>query len=205
MAAILDWATALVPIVIRQSYLTPGEVSWHFLERYFPDTAAVWANEALAVALLSAACWLLLLLIGLRLIRSLVATLLETILGIRYVVEERMRDLRTRLLCLSRRLDWSRRSGGSFHEEIELDDIDLRVLDHGAALAPGFSISVPDLSRRLGKRPSIVERSLHKLHSYKLVDTTLGSTDGYGNYRLTESGAWYLSACRRESIGGQPA
>ncbi|MDX1481367.1 MAG: hypothetical protein R3315_06820 [Woeseiaceae bacterium] len=210
MAATLHWTTALVPIVIRQSFLTPGEVSWRFIDRHFPDAAAAlaapaWADEALAVTLLSGASWLLLLLVGLRLIRWLVTIVLETLLTIRYLVEERLRDLRIRLLCLSRRLDWNRRRGDSFHEEIELDDIDLCVLDHGATLAPGFSISVPELSRQLGKRPSIVERSLHKLHSYKLVDTTLGSTDGYGNYRLTDSGAWYLSACKRESIGGQPA
>jgi DNA-binding PadR family transcriptional regulator len=53
-------------------------------------------------------------------------------------------------------------------------------------------------------RPAQVQRSLDKLRKYELVDSVIGSTDGFDNYRLTESGAFFLADWQRRGKGGQP-
>ena len=70
----------------------------------------------------------------------------------------------------------------------DFDDLDLTVLRTGATLPPGLLLSAPELAGQLTKRPAQVQRSLDKLRKYKLVDNVIGDTDGFDNYRLTESG-----------------
>ena len=211
MATTLAWANALVPLTLRQWYLKPGELGLRAIDRVIPETAAAltapaWASEALLVCSLSAACWLLALILTAQALRRLARITVRTGLSLRFRTQNRMRELRTRVLCMTKRIAWRRQTCGTWHEEIELDELDIAVLDHGATLAPGHTISVPDLCRRLGVRPSVAERSLHKLHSYELVDAALGSTDGFGNFTLTRSGAWFLGTCDRDaSVPGREA
>jgi len=72
------------------------------------------------------------------------------------------------------------------------------------ALAPGFALSAPELAGQLTMRPAQVQRSLDKLRKYELVDSLIGSTDGFDNYRLTQSGAFFLADWQRRENGGQP-
>ncbi len=88
--------------------------------------------------------------------------------------------------------------------EVELDALDIAVLNSGMTLSPGLALTAPELSGQLTKRPAQVQRSLDKLRNYGLVDDTIGTTDGFDNYRLTRSGAYLLSMWQRKGNGGQP-
>ena len=87
--------------------------------------------------------------------------------------------------------------------EVEFDDLDIAVLNSGSTLRPGLALTAAELSGQLTKRPAQVQQSLDKLRKYGLVDDTIGTTDGFDNYRLTRSGAYLLAMWQRKGNGGQ--
>ncbi len=85
---------------------------------------------------------------------------------------------------------------------MKFDDLDLAVLRNSAAAGGGFVISAPDLAEQLTMRPAQAQRRLDKLRNYRMVDVVIGSTDGFDNYRLTQSGAAFLAMLQRRGNGG---
>jgi RIO-like serine/threonine protein kinase len=81
---------------------------------------------------------------------------------------------------------------------IEFDDIDLAVLRTASAQGPGFALSAPELAEKFTMRPAQVQRSLDRLRQNKMLDSVIGSTDGYDNYRLTDSGFAFLAMLQRQ-------
>ena len=84
---------------------------------------------------------------------------------------------------------------------VEFDDLDLAVLRSASAQGPGFALSAPELAEKFRLRPAQVQRSLEKLSHNKMLDYVLGSTDGFDNYRLTDSGAAFFAMCQRQETG----
>lgn len=80
---------------------------------------------------------------------------------------------------------------------VDFDDLDLAVLHSAAARGPGFTTSAPELAEQLTYRPTQIQRSLNKLSKNKLLDGVIGSTDGFDNYRLSESGSHFVATLRR--------
>jgi len=72
---------------------------------------------------------------------------------------------------------------------IEFDDIDLAVLRSAAARGPGFTTSAPEIAEQLTLRPAQVEKSLVKLRHNHMLENTIGSTDGFDNYRVSQMGS----------------
>jgi DNA-binding MarR family transcriptional regulator len=116
-----------------------------------------------------------------------------------------IRSVKTKLVCMWLKL-FPRRAPGRADTitEVQFDDLDLAVLHAGAALAPGLALSASELAGQLTMRPALVQRSLDRLRKYELVDYGTGSADGIDNYRLTQSGAFFLAAWQRRGNGGQP-
>jgi hypothetical protein len=79
----------------------------------------------------------------------------------------------------------------------EFSSTDLSILGAAARLAAGFSTSAPELADLLGLRPVEIQKSLEKLYRNKLLDTTLGSTDGFDNYVISTSGAVLMAMMSR--------
>ncbi|MDH3578771.1 MAG: hypothetical protein OEO71_13260, partial [Gammaproteobacteria bacterium] len=104
-----------------------------------------------------------------------------------------------RLLHGLRRLVPQRTRGDIAAPKVDFDDLDLAVLHSAAARGPGFTTSAPELAERLTYRPTQIQRSLNKLSRNKLLDGVIGSTDGFDNYRLSESGSHYVMMLRRNS------
>ncbi len=72
---------------------------------------------------------------------------------------------------------------------VDFSAVDVAVLTATATLKPGFAVSAPELAERLQRRPGEIQQSLEKLYRIKLLDVTLGSTDGFDNYVISTSGA----------------
>ncbi len=114
------------------------------------------------------------------------------------------RRLKTFLVCQLLKLDRRRLLSRPVSiPEVEFDDLDIAVLNSGSTLRPGLALTAAELSGQLTKRPAQVQRSLDKLRKYGLVDDTIGTTDGFDNYRLTRSGAYLLAMWQRKGNGGQ--
>ena len=77
--------------------------------------------------------------------------------------------------------------------KLSLNRLDLMVLKLAKAAGPGFALSAPELSDRMNLRPAQIQECLDKLSQNDLLDFTRGTTDGYENYRLNETGAYILT------------
>ena len=84
---------------------------------------------------------------------------------------------------------------------IEFDDLDLAVLRSATMQGAGFAMSAPELAEQFRMRPAQVQRSLNKLSKNKMLAYVIGSTDGFDNYRLTDSGAAFFSMWERQNTG----
>ena len=112
----------------------------------------------------------------------------------------RFRSLKARIVYRLRQLVPAEEPGIAVSmPENDFDDLDLTVLRTGATPPPGLLLSASELAGQLTKRPAQVQRSLDKLRKYKLVDNVIGKTDGFDNYRLTESGVHLAASWLREA------
>lgn len=113
-----------------------------------------------------------------------------------------MRNFKTKLVCGLRRL-LPRRGARSANASpmVEFDDLDLALLRYASARGPAFALSAPELADQIGMRPAQVQRSLEKLNKNKMLDYGTGSTDGFENYRLTDSGATFVAMWQRQQSG----
>ena len=60
-------------------------------------------------------------------------------------------------------------------------------------------MSAPELAEKFSRRPAQVQRSLDKLFRSRMLDSAIGSTDGFDNYRLTDSGAEFIAMWQRQT------
>jgi hypothetical protein len=84
---------------------------------------------------------------------------------------------------------------------VEFDDIDLAVLRAAAARGPGFTTSAPEIAEQLTLRPAQIQRSLEKLSHNKMLENTIGSTDGFDNYRVSQMGSAFALNWSRQRAG----
>jgi hypothetical protein len=156
---------------------------------------------------LSLLTWLLLVVVAWKLVRLLqnVARIVNAaIRTICFRTSNGIRSVKTKLVCKFRQQIPRRGSSrADTVPEVQLDNLDLAILRTSAALAPGFALSAPELAGQLTMRPAQVQRSLDKLRKYELVNSVIGSTDGFDNYRLTQSGAFFLAVWKRRGNGRQ--
>jgi DNA-binding MarR family transcriptional regulator len=59
--------------------------------------------------------------------------------------------------------------------------------------------SAPELAEKYKLRPTQIQRRLDKLQKNEMLCSVIGSTDGFENYRLTESGLALIAVCERQA------
>jgi hypothetical protein len=191
---------------IREIYLVPGDFVLSKFAELAPLTAASWGiansdDSIAAAAVLSGIFWLLMTFIAWRLYRYS-SSLLRNIVALYHTLWYRGRQaagsLKTRLLCRLREFVPRRRDDGiDTVPEIDFDDLDLAVLRTAAARGPGLATSAPEIAEKFKLRPSEVQRSVDKLRRNRMLDTVIGNTDGYDNFRLSPSGATFVAMWQR--------
>jgi DNA-binding MarR family transcriptional regulator len=79
---------------------------------------------------------------------------------------------------------------------VDFDGTDIAILRIAESQPAGYAISAPDLVAHFRLRPSIVQKSLDRLSENRLLEHSVGHTDGYENYRLTSAGAAFARTMR---------
>ena len=206
---ISNWLNTLgeFGVVIREICLVPGEFMLTSFAELAPVTARAWGiaedgNIIAATAVTSGFFWLLMVIIAWRLYRysrSLARNLIALLRTALYRASEAARSLKTLLVC--RLSEFSPRQaddGIDTAPEIDFDDLDIAVLRSAAACGPGLATSAPEISEIFKLRPSEVQRSIDKLRQNRMLDTVIGSTDGYGNFRLSNYGTTFMAMWQRQ-------
>ena len=185
---LLAWFAAVAPATALRLGITSGQ------------------SDGLLVLVVSFVCWLLLFIAvsvlwrmlrsGLRFVSAMVRTA-----GYRLGIA--IRSFKTGFLLKLRSLLLQRREPDKVDSDaVDFDEWDMAVLDAVSEQGPGFTLSAPELASRLRMRPAKIQERLEKLSRYKMLDSVIGSTDGFDNYRLTEAGATFVSVWQRREYRG---
>jgi hypothetical protein len=205
---ISNWLNTLreFGILVRELYFAPGDFVLSKFAELAPVTAANWGvagngDSIMAAAVISAFFWLLISIVAWRLYRygkSLTRNLVALFHTAGFRGRQAAGSLKTRIVCRLREFVPSRHDDGyDAVPEIDFDDLDLAVLRSAAARGPGLATSAPEIAEKFKLRPSEVQRSIDKLRQSRMLDTVIGSTDGYGNFRLSPSGATFVAMWQR--------
>ena len=141
------------------------------------------------------------------LIYRFVKTVIRISAALYYTAIHRLRSwlagIKTWIVCRLRSFA-PRRRPADVHQGpvLEFDETDLAVLRLAAAAGPGRTVSAPDVAERLSMRPAQVKRHLDQLGHGKIVESVIGSTDGFECYRLTAYGMAFLANLTRQSESG---
>lgn len=192
--------------LIRELYFAPGDVVLSKFADLAPVTAANWGvtsngDSIMAAAVLSGLFWLLVSIIAWRLFRygqSLLRNVVAVIHTLCYRGRESVGNLKTHVVCRYREFMPSDQDDGiDAVPEIDFDDLDLAVLRSAAATGPGMALSAPEIAEKFKLRASQVQLSIDKLRQSRMLDTVIGTTDGYGNFRLSPYGETFMAMWQR--------
>ena len=184
----------------------PGNVLLSTLTTHFPGLANGMgirgeAGDPTQVLLTSLALWLLFALlcwIVFRLCQDFARNAIAFFHTLVHRASQGIGNLKTALICKFRgRVPVRRRERTSIEPTLEFDDLDFAILKSVADLGPGFTMSAPELAEKFTRRPAQVQKSLDKLFRSRMLESAIGSTDGFDNYRLSDSGAQFVAMWQR--------
>jgi hypothetical protein len=84
-----------------------------------------------------------------------------------------------------------RQSAGMDTGTIEFSKLDIAVLKAALSQPPGITVSAPELAEQFTLRPLQLQCCLDRLSQYRLIESTISSTDGFESYRVTPAGAQF--------------
>lgn len=205
---ITDLMTILSEVgnTLYRFFVLPGEFVLSWLSEFAPTAAAqlngISDNQAaLTLVVLSLLLWSLLVFAVAKLwllLQNLFRIISAASKTLFFRISLPFGILKQRMLHGLRRLIPERTAGAVAAPNVDFDDLDLAVLHSAAARGPGFTTSAPELAEQLAHRPTQIQRSLNKLSKEKLLDGVIGSTDGFDNYRLSQSGSHYVATLRHK-------
>jgi len=190
---------------LYRMFVFPGEALLSVFASLAPRAVAILTidNGAIIVPLvLALLAWTLAVVAGLMVLRFVKSVLREVDAIVRTIIRRittAIGDLKFRIVWTLRKLMPRRKvPADGAGPMIEFDDIELAVLRSGCAGGPGFALSAPELAEKFTLRPSQVQRRLERLSKIKMLASVIGSTDGYENYRLTDSGLAFIMMWQRQ-------
>jgi len=206
---IIDWLTYVRDFgdMMYDIFMLPGDFLLSQLALRLPALALTLGvrdvdGSLFLPAVISLLSWLLMGIvvwaIG-RLLRNLARIMTAAVRTVSFRVSLAAGNFKTWVVCKIRQLIPQRRSGiADSAPEVELDDLDIAVLRSAAACGPGFATSAPELAEQLMMRPAQIQSRLDKLRKNNMLDAIIGSTEGFDNYRVSKSGAIFITMWQRK-------
>jgi hypothetical protein len=190
---------------IFHAFAWPGEYTILQLSWLMPDFAAYMStptNHTTAVVILSLVYWYLVVVLAtitVKVCRNITRIVTATTRSILFRITLEIGNAKTKLVCkLRQRWSWGKSRQEYGTPMVEFDKLDLAVLKSAVASGPGFALSAPELAEQFSLRPAQVQRSLDKLCRNSMITTVIGATDGFDNYRLTDSGSAFVAMYERQ-------
>ena len=195
--------------LVTGGFLLPGELLLSLFARIAPETVALLTfrrGELVVPFVFALFAWTSIAILGLlflRFCRNVARQVSAVSLTLWHRIRMSLASLKMRIAWkLKALLPQRRRPDNVAAPTIEFDDLDMAVLQTVSDRGPGFALSAPDLAEKFTLRPSEVQRSLEKLNKNKLLASVIGSTDGFDNYRLTDSGLAFMAMWDRQRARG---
>jgi hypothetical protein len=110
-----------------------------------------------------------------------------------------MGNLKTKMLWKYREYFAHKTTQTETVSQTQFDDMDIAVLASISRSGSGKASSASKLAKKYKLRPAQIQDRLDELANNHMLHSVRGSTDGYDNYRLTESGLALLAMCERQA------
>ncbi len=190
---------------IYQAFTAPGEWIVTFIGRFSPQAEEIMRvdNGAIIVPfVLSLLVWTLVIVGGLFLSRMCrnfawqIAALTRTLV---WRAKMGAGSFKTRMIWRWRQFFPPKEDDAAIVSREEFDNVDIAVLRTLFKQGPETTISAPELAKRLKLRPAQIQHRLDKLTHNHMLRTVIGSTKGFDNYRLTDSGLVFITMMGRQA------
>ena len=190
---------------VYRGILIPGEILLSWIEAIAPQTAAIMTTGkggAITLLILTLLAWTLFVVAGLllsRLCRKIAWQISALIRVFIYRVKMFAGDMKTRLIWKYREYFPHETTETESVSQAQFDDLDIAVLASVSHVGPGMATSAPELAEKYKLRPAQIQDRLDRLAQNHMLRSVIGSTDGYENYRLTDSGLALIAMCERQA------
>lgn len=190
---------------IYKAFVMPGEAILSLIGMMSPQTEAIMRIDyggTIYPVILSLIAWTLFLVFGLFVLKFIKNAVWQTnalIHTLVYGFRNLLGNLKTRLIWKYRRLFPHKEDSGQIVSQEEFDKLDIAVLRAFFKEGPGIASSAPELAEKFALRAAQIQRRLDKLSQNQMLRTEVGSTNGYDNYRLTDSGLTFITMMQRQA------
>jgi len=183
----------------------PGKHLLLEISKYWPHFANQLTSQdsgVLFIFLASLVYWFLVI-VAVKLLLAFIRDLLRIINSflhtLMFYIANTYAGIRTTLICRFRgRINWRKSHGEVQTADIQFDNLEIAIMKVAAAKGPGFALAAPDIAEKLRLRPGQAQNILDKLCQYKMMEPAIGTTDGFDNYRLTNSGNAFMAIVQRQ-------
>ena len=190
---------------IVNAFLLPGEAILSLIGKVAPETEAIMRIDYGATIyplVFSLVVWTVALIVGLIIIKMIKNAVWQTAALIRtfhYWVRNQLGNIKTKLLWKYRKFFPHKSDIDAIVGQEEFDRLDIAVMRTLFKQGPAMASSAPDLAEKFSLRPAEVQRRLEKLAENHMVRSVIGSTDGFENYRLSDSGLTFITMMQRRA------
>ena len=190
---------------VFRGFMLPGDlllstVAW--IAPQFAQIMTIGTGKAVVMFVLSLVGWTIILVGGLLLSRACrgvarqVSSMFRVLL---WNAKMFIGTLRTRMLWKYREYFGHKTAQAETVSQAQFDDMDIAVLASISRSGSGKASSAPQLAEKYKLRPAQIQDRLDQLANNHLLHSVNAATDGYDNYRLTESGLAMLAMCERQA------
>lgn len=193
---------------VYQAFMLPGELLIAVVDKIAPQAVAVMTfgnGGTVILFILALLSWTLIVVLGLmvsRFCRNLAWQASALVRTAIHRTQSWLAHLKTKLVWQYRRLFPHKHKSESHVSQTEFDEIDIAVLRSVSERGPGFALSAPELAEKFSLRPAQIQSRLEKLRQSNMLRTVIGTTEGFENYGLTESGLAFVSMWQRQQAAG---
>ncbi len=200
LSTLADLANAVI-----RGFMLPGDLLFSAFAWIAPHAAkilTIGTGKAVVMFVLTLVGWTFMVIIGLLLSRACrgfarqIGSMFRVLL---WHAKMFMGSLKTRMLWKYRKYFGHKPTKAETVSQTQFDDMDIAVLASISRGGSGMASSAPKLAEKYKLRPAQIQGRLDELANNQLLRSVIGSTDGYDNYRLTDSGLALLAMCERQA------
>ncbi len=188
-----------------RALMLPGDFllsAFAWIAPHSAEVLTIGTGQSVVMFILTLIAWTIIVIIGLLLSRACrgfarqIGSMFRILL---WNAKMFMGSLKTKMLWKYRKYFAHKTTQDETVSQTQFDDMDIAVLASISRSGSGMASSAPDLAEKYKLRPTQIQDRLDQLAKNHMLRSVIGSTDGYDNYRLTDSGLALLAMCERQA------
>ena len=190
---------------VFRGFMLPGDFllsAFAWVAPQFAEILTMGTGKTVVLFVLALVGWTIIAIIGLllsRACRRLVQQIGSLFRILLWNAKMFMGSLKTRMLWKYRKYFAHKTTQDETVSQTQFDDMDIAVLASISRGGSGVASSAAELAEKYRLRPAQVQDRLEQLARNHMLRSVTDSSDGYDNYRLTDSGLALLAMCERQA------